>query len=109
MPKRGRPPKVRSIGELPVARLQEIEEALRSHADEASISIYRRMGLATEGIPLRTFYEHAKRIRRQASLERQTEADESHAVPSMEAVRDRLLIEIYSTAKAGGMKAYEMA
>lgn len=100
------------MSDLPAVKRQEVDESLRSAADESIASIYRRFGLATEGVLLDSFYKYARAVRRTAAVQRMQEAgtpDTAGDVPSMDALRDRLLVSMYEAAQAGGVKPYELA
>lgn len=92
------------MADLDATLLRKIDEAIRSEAGESAMSIYRRFGLAQRGIHDRTFGRYVATIR---SVE-WTDAVRP-APPTMERIREELLIAIYESAQAGGMKAYEMA
>lgn len=105
MPKRGRPPINKTIDDLDPALRTEVDEAIRSDANEAASSIFRRFGLATRGLKIDTFIKYARKVRQ---IE-WTERPENNVPPTMQALMDQLLIGAYQAAMSGEMKPYEMA
>lgn len=105
MGKRGRKPIAATIDDLDDTLRGEVDEALRSEARESASSVFRRFGLAQRGLRLDTFIRYARKLRQlvwtdEPPLDRDT--------PSIEEIRDRLLVAIYETAKAGA-KPHELA
>ncbi len=105
MGKRGRKPIAATIDDLDDTLRGEVDEALRSEARESASSVFRRFGLAQRGLRLDTFIRYARKLRQlvwtdEPPLDRET--------PSMEEIRNRLLVAIYETAQSGA-KPYELA
>lgn len=106
--RRGRPPKDKTVADLPPDVQGRIREAVLSHADEASASIYRRFGLSQRGICNRTFARYAKDLREQHANERGG-ACSIVAVPSWAEIDERLRCCIAARIDVGNLKAYELA
>lgn len=105
MAKAGRKPIQATIDDLDDTLRGEVDEALRSDARESASSVFRRFGLAQRGLRLDTFIRYARKLRQivwtdEPPLDRET--------PSIEEIRNRLLVAIYETAQAGA-KPYELA
>lgn len=105
MGKRGRKPIAATVDDLDDTLRGEVDEALRSDARESASSVFRRFGLAQRGLRLDTFIRYARRLRQvvwtdEPPLDRET--------PSIEEIRNRLLVAIYETAQSGA-KPYELA
>lgn len=105
MAKAGRPPKNAAMDSLDATLRGEIEEALKSNADESVASIYRRFGLSQRGILLRTFHNFATAVRARLSPA-QREADER--VPEWDEIDKWARIEALAQLRAGNAKLYEL-
>lgn len=106
MGKRGRKPIDKTVEDLDDTLRGEIDEALRSDARESASSVFRRFGLAQRGLRLDTFIRYARKLRQVLWTD---EPPLDRTTPSIEEIRDRLLVLMYEQAQAGGMKAYECA
>jgi len=112
MAKRGRKPKNKVLADLDVALQREIDEAIRSHADESSVSVYRRFGLHQRGLVFSTFRKHVRKVRLDAQGERVT-ADYTSDLDKMSErkligkLRRRILVEANEGLEAGDTKLYE--
>lgn len=106
MGKRGRKPIDKTVDDLDDVLRGEIDEALRSDARESASSVFRRFGLAQRGLRLDTFIRYARRLRQVCWTD---EPPLDRTTPSIEEIRDRLLVLMYEQAQAGGIKPYELA
>jgi hypothetical protein len=110
--KRGRKPKGCTIDDLDERLREQITEAIRSHAEESAVSIYRRFGLSQRGVLLNTFQKHVGQVRREAAGER-VAAYEPPAAGMTEPqviaeLRRRVLSSALASLDAGDMKPYEV-
>lgn len=113
MAKRGRKPKSRTLRNLDKSLRDEINEAIRSHADESASAIYRRFGLQQRGLVFSTFRKHVARIRRDAQDGRividHTPSTAEIGEPAMIAKLRRLvLVQALDDLEAGDTKLYEI-
>lgn len=115
MAKRGRKPKGCTVDDLEAGLRSQIDEAVRSHADESAASIYRRFGLAQRGVLLDTFQRRVCAIRRAAAGERLDAASAAKADTARMAegemiaeLRRRVLVESLASLDAGASKPYEI-
>lgn len=102
----GRKPIDKTIEDLDATLRGEVEEALRSEARESASSVFRRYGLSQRGLRIDTFIKYARKLRQTIWTD---EPPLDRSTPSIEEIRDRLLIVMYEQAQAGAMKPYELA
>lgn len=102
----GRRPIDKTIHDLEPALREQVDEALRSSARESVSSVFRRFGLATRGLKLDTFIKYARKLRQTVWTD---EPPLDRDVPSIEEIRDKLLIAMYELSTAGSMKPHELA
>jgi len=110
MAKQGRPPKNASMDALDATLRGEIEEALKSQADESVASIYRRFGLSQRGILLRTFHNFATAVRQRLPQGRLSPAAraEDERVPEWDELDRWARREALARLQAGDAKVYEL-
>ena len=96
----------KTINDLDETLRGEIDEALRSEARESASSVFRRFGLAQRGLRLDTFIRYARKLRQTVWTD---EPPLDRSTPTIEEIRDRLLVLMYEQAQAGGIKPYELA
>lgn len=102
----GRRPIDKTVNDLEPALRESVDESLRSSSRESVSSVFRRFGLAQRGLKLDTFIKYARKLRQTVWTD---EPPLDREVPSIEEIRDKLLIALYETSKAGGMKPHELA
>lgn len=83
----------------------EIEESLKSSANESVASIYRRFGLAQRGILLRTFHNFATAVRQRLNP---TAPIEEEPVPEWDEIDKWARREALAQLQAGNAKLYEL-
>lgn len=96
----------KTVNDLETAVREGVDEALRSSARESVSSVFRRYGLQQRGLKLDTFIKYARKLRQTVWTD---EPPLDREVPSIEEIRDKLLVAMYEQAKAGGMKPHELA
>jgi len=109
MAKRGRPPKGKRVEELDATLRAEIDEAIRSRADESVASIYRRFGLAQRGVILRGFQRYVSDLRARHEGERLVASEPDVGEVSWNEIERRAMRGMLERLQAGDAKMYELA